>query len=208
MTRISNLLFNKRLLLALRLAMGSIFISAGLSKLIHPGEFVSLVVNYHVLPVSIAQVYGFMLPWVELVIGALLLSGLFKRVVASISLAILGSFFIANLSVLISSSGINSCGCFGSIMPLSHTGSLTLGLFMILVSIMLLWGRRTTFIPRQSTHQLRSVRLAVNVFLTFVILISSLPGQAVLASNMGKTIFPFVPDYTPSVQTPIGIFLR
>ncbi len=77
---------NRWLLLAFRLVLATIFLAAGISKLFHPAEFVSLVVSYHLLPVWLAQVYGYLLPCVELITGILLVLGLFPRWAAAISL--------------------------------------------------------------------------------------------------------------------------
>ena len=100
MDRLSMKLGNRWFLFALRLVLGIIFLAAGISKLFHPGEFVSLAVSYHILPVFLAQVYGYTLPFIELVAGLLLVLGLFTRWAAAIGLAMTGSFIIATVAAL------------------------------------------------------------------------------------------------------------
>ena len=184
---------NRWLLLAFRLVLGTIFLAAGISKLFHPAEFVSLVVSYHLLPVWLAQVYGYLLPCVELITGIFLVLGLFPRWAAAISLTMLASFLVANVSALMGSSGSGSCGCFGNVMPLNHTGSLSLDLVMILMALQLIRGLRSAitpkFIHKLSLRRHSIIRVPFSVFMALVLLVTSLPIQVITAAgnNFGQS---------------------
>jgi uncharacterized membrane protein YphA (DoxX/SURF4 family) len=99
--------------LVARLIVGVIDLLAGLSKFGDPAGNVRAVRAYQVLPESIVPVVGHALPTVEILIGALLILGLFTRPMAILS----GLFFIAFI-IGISQAwarGLEiNCGCFGN----------------------------------------------------------------------------------------------
>ncbi|MDD5703149.1 MAG: DoxX family membrane protein, partial [Dehalococcoidales bacterium] len=98
-------------MLFLRLTLGGIFIAASLGKISNPDNFVSLVTSYNILPENLAQLFGVFLPWIELIIGSLLILGVFSRLASGISMALTASFIVANFCSLACGTGA-SCGCF------------------------------------------------------------------------------------------------
>ena len=135
--KIANILNSETVLLAFRAILGSIFIAASISKLAHPDEFVTLVISYNILPYTLAELYGYLVPWLELLIGLFFILGLFTRFVSALSIPIILSFVIASSYKLLTSAGGN-CGCFGGAMPLTIEQSLTLDALMLLLTIPLL----------------------------------------------------------------------
>lgn len=100
--------------LLLRLALGGLFVTAGVLKLRDPGTFASEVANYHLVP-AMAPLLAVTLPVVEILSGAALILARSRwRTAAALLIALLmGLFTIAVSQVL--ARGINvSCGCFGS----------------------------------------------------------------------------------------------
>lgn len=67
--------WSRRTLLVLRLALGGIFVFASLDKLLHPAAFAEIIVSYRVLPAVLVNAAAIVLPWLELVLGLLLLAG-------------------------------------------------------------------------------------------------------------------------------------
>ncbi len=116
---------SEKVLLASRLILGSIFIAASIGKLQHSGEFTTLVASYNILPYSLAVIYGYIVPWLELLIGSLLILGLLTRFVSAVSIPLIISFIIASSHKLLAGAG-GGCGCFGDVMPLTLTQSLNL----------------------------------------------------------------------------------
>jgi uncharacterized membrane protein YphA (DoxX/SURF4 family) len=96
-----------------RLIVGGVDLLAGLSKFSDPAGNVRAVRAYRILPESIVPTVGHALPTIEIVIGALLLVGLFTRAMSILS----GLFFLAFI-IGISSAwarGLEiNCGCFGN----------------------------------------------------------------------------------------------
>ena len=105
---------NRFFLLAIRLVVGFLFVFASIGKIAQPAEFAKAILNYHLLPISLVNVFAIGLPWVELVAGLLLLSGLFVRG-SSLLLAFLLSLFTLAISISIARGLDISCGCFGTI---------------------------------------------------------------------------------------------
>lgn len=159
----------EKVLFASRLLLGSIFIAASLGKISDPDSFVKLVTSYHILPQSLAQLYGMFLPWLEFTIGSLLILGVFSRLASSISLALTASFIVANSCGLICGTGV-SCGCFGETMPLSHTQSLLLDGAMVLMAALLLLRRGEPWlaIPRISARAFISAMAVLLVLGSFM----------------------------------------
>jgi uncharacterized membrane protein YphA (DoxX/SURF4 family) len=97
-----------------RLFLAGIFIVAAIAKLREPWPlFAASIDTMQVLPEAGVEFVARTLPWGELALGLLLLSGFFQRISTVIATALLGGF----LSVLVRSylRGMTvDCGCFGS----------------------------------------------------------------------------------------------
>jgi uncharacterized membrane protein YphA (DoxX/SURF4 family) len=96
-----------------RLVVAGFLITAGYLKFSDPAGNVRAVRAYRLLPEAVVPTVGHALPTIELILGFLLLLGLFTRYVAGIA----GLFFLAFI-IGISSAwarGLEiNCGCFGS----------------------------------------------------------------------------------------------
>ena len=75
-----------------RISFGTLFIYASLDKLAFPQQFIEIVSNYQILPEFASKIVGFILPLGELILGTLLLVGLYVEV-ASGGLVVLTIFF-------------------------------------------------------------------------------------------------------------------
>jgi PKD repeat protein/uncharacterized membrane protein YphA (DoxX/SURF4 family) len=123
-------------LIGLRIVLGMVFVLASVSKLPVQSQFIADVASYGLLPHNLSIIWGTALPWVELLAGCCLILGAFT----SLTLAFCGlmtiSFITANIFAL-SKGIVDNCGCFGLVIPLSHTASLTIDILMILSVIVL-----------------------------------------------------------------------
>ena len=130
---------NRYLSFVFRIALGVIFIVSGSGKLAELSTFVEEVKNADVLPHALATVYGNALPFVEIVIGALLVLGLFSRFAAAIGGLSSLSFIIGN-SFEIHRGLYGDCGCFGSIASLqfSTREAFIIDCVMLIVAIQIL----------------------------------------------------------------------
>jgi putative oxidoreductase len=98
---------------ALRLALGGLFLYAGVVKLGTPAEFATEIANYH-LGSALAPLMAVTMPTVEIVLGVALIAGTrpWVRAAALGSAGLLAVFTVAVSTVV--ARGINvDCGCFG-----------------------------------------------------------------------------------------------
>src|SRR5713226_9060971 len=103
----------RALVLIGRLCLGAIFLYAAYTKLRHPWILFAMSVNsYQVLPEWGVTLVARTLPWLELAVGALLLTGYQLRWVAAAAAALLAFFFSLMLRSYFQGQGID-CGCFG-----------------------------------------------------------------------------------------------
>jgi putative oxidoreductase len=97
--------------MALRTALGAIFIYAAIPKIADPITFAGSVAAYQILPYFWNYLAAAILPFLELVCGVLLITGIRVRTGALI-IAALNLLFIAALSSAIARGLDIDCGCF------------------------------------------------------------------------------------------------
>lgn len=96
----------------LRVGLGVVAIVAGLAKLTDLPASVRAVRAYELLPEGLASLVGNGLPLVELILGVLLIAGLFTRVSALVFGLLMIAFMIGIGSAWARGLSID-CGCFG-----------------------------------------------------------------------------------------------
>jgi hypothetical protein len=90
-----------------------VFIYASLGKLLHPAAFAEAVFNYQILPSQLINLTALILPWLELILGVLLFSGIWLSG-AVLGVNLLMIIFLGAL-VFNTARGLNiSCGCFST----------------------------------------------------------------------------------------------
>lgn len=99
--------------LVARLALGAIFFWASLFKIVGPEEFAINIATYQILPDPVLNVMAITLPWLELVVGILLVAGALSRESALATAGMLVMFIVAILIAMSKDLEI-SCGCFAS----------------------------------------------------------------------------------------------
>ncbi len=136
--------------LVLRLALGAVFVYAAWLKLRAPWQLFAMSVDaYGLLPHWAVVAVARTLPWVELLIGSLLIAGRFLRVATPAASFLLLFFFVAMVRSYASGLSID-CGCFGggdpiSLRTLARDGSLLLG--SLLLTAITLRGRPSAWLP-------------------------------------------------------------
>jgi uncharacterized membrane protein YphA (DoxX/SURF4 family) len=99
--------------LALRLALGGVWLYAAYTKLKDSWLLFAMSIDsYHLLPEWGVLTVARTLPWIELALGILLVGGLLLRYASIVSAAILTVFFCAMVSAYARGLAID-CGCFG-----------------------------------------------------------------------------------------------
>lgn len=100
------------LTLLFRLTLGGVLLAAGYLKAINPQKSAMAVRAYELLPISIANFLGYVLPWVEIGVGALLLLGVAVKISGAIGALTMFVFIIAIAQAWARGLSID-CGCFG-----------------------------------------------------------------------------------------------
>lgn len=102
---------HRYLALVLRLYIGGLFIYASMYKINYPAEFAETVATYQIVPYWAVNIFAVVLPWVELISGVLLVSGIRARSGAVIIGLLMIMFTCATFINLMRDTAI-SCGCF------------------------------------------------------------------------------------------------
>jgi uncharacterized membrane protein YphA (DoxX/SURF4 family) len=97
----------------LRLAVGAIFLWAGLAKAFDVQGSMNSVDAYRVLPDGLVRTVAVALPWIEILLGVFLILGLFTRV-AAVGSGLLILLFLAALGQAKARGLAIDCGCFGA----------------------------------------------------------------------------------------------
>lgn len=98
--------------LVARLVLGTVFLVAGALKITTPEAMAKATQAYQVLPHDLAAYVGYALPTVEVILGLLLVLGLFTRVAAVLTSLLLVAF-IAGIAQAWARGLTIDCGCFG-----------------------------------------------------------------------------------------------
>ena len=148
---------NRPLYFWVRLALGAVFIVAGVDKILHPLAFAKSIDNYQILPDQLVNLTAAILPWVELVLGSLLIAGFWLPGAIALANLLLTSFFAALVFNVVR--GLNvDCGCFTHI----KTENPATSWYLFRDTIFLLLGGylsyRTFIKPSPSNHENRALR--------------------------------------------------
>lgn len=120
-----------------RLAVGGVFVYAGLMKALAPAEeFAFAIEGYRVLNAQLSLYAANLMPWIELWAGLLLAAGVFTRGNALFIGAMLCGFELLLGQAWLRGLPVTSCGCFGS----SGSNSLSREFAQNLVFLALAWA--------------------------------------------------------------------
>lgn len=98
--------------LIVRVLLGGLLLAAGALKIGHATELAATIATFRLLPASVVGPLALALPYVELLLGAYLVAGLFTRIVATISALQFLCYAGAIASAVVRHIAAN-CGCFG-----------------------------------------------------------------------------------------------
>lgn len=123
-----------------RLILGTVFIVVGVTKIIDPKLFSNEIGNYEMLPDILINIPAIILPWLELVVGFMLVLGVKLKENAFIAGVLLILFTLAVSIAWARGLNIN-CGCFSAIKEekvgilkiLQNSGMIVLS-FLIFIS--------------------------------------------------------------------------
>ncbi len=106
-----RLLYDHRLALICRLVLGVVFIISALGKLLDPQDFAHATAAFRILPVQTVNLFAMIMPWVEMICGALLIVNRKVPAAALILAGLNAMFIVAIVSAMARGLDID-CGCF------------------------------------------------------------------------------------------------
>jgi len=115
----------------LRFGFGLLLIFSSYSKIIHPWEFSIDIENYRIVGEGISRLVAVWLPYLELILAILLITGIWINAAVVINYLLMQLFFLLVLQAYIRRLDIN-CGCF------NPGGDATIGLLKIIENILFL----------------------------------------------------------------------
>jgi uncharacterized membrane protein YphA (DoxX/SURF4 family) len=127
--------------------IGLMFVAAGFGKLPHQGEYWGLILFDYFDSMTLLRFTDIVkqwLPWVEIILGSLLIVGIASKIVASFFSVLILGFIVNNIWMISHGAGREPCGCFGKFEELLGTLSAENALCMdlgmlVLVSIIFLY---------------------------------------------------------------------
>ena len=88
-----------------------VFVAAALPKIADPPAFAHMIYNYRMVPGALVNALALVMPWIELVVGILLIVGVWRREAALVAVLLLLVFLVAIGWNLARGHAVD-CGCF------------------------------------------------------------------------------------------------
>jgi uncharacterized membrane protein YphA (DoxX/SURF4 family) len=107
--------------LVFRVVLGGLFVYAGVVKVGNPLDFAQDIRNYRLVGQALSFVVAVVLPWLEILAGAFLVAGIWKRGAALVITGLLVFFIVLTLVTMARGLDVD-CGCFGSLSRKSGWG--------------------------------------------------------------------------------------
>jgi uncharacterized membrane protein YphA (DoxX/SURF4 family) len=94
-----------------QIALGAIFVAAALPKIVDPPAFAHMIYNYRLVPGGLVNALALLMPWLELLVGILLIVGVWRREAALVA-ALLLLVFMGAIGWNLARGHAVDCGCF------------------------------------------------------------------------------------------------
>lgn len=129
-----KILENPILNLIARIVVGWVFIYAAVGKIADPADFANDIENYQLLPDFMINIIALTLPWIELVCGVFLITGIRIRANALLATMIFAVFNIAVFFAM--AKGLNiDCGCFSDRASMVGWGKIGENMITLILSL-------------------------------------------------------------------------
>jgi len=128
-----------KILVAIRILIGCLFVVSGFEKLIGPYQnFLYVVQSYEFCPTIFEDIVARVLPWIELILGVFLITGLWLKWTLRSVLILFAMFICIVGQALLRGLPIDECGCFGSLISLPLAGVLVFDSIMFFITGLLM----------------------------------------------------------------------
>lgn len=139
-----------------RVILGGLLLAAGILKIPAIETLAWEIDQYRILPSSLVDPFAAALPVVEIILGSLLLLGVYTRLTGLFAGLLTLSFTVAKLKAQFQGLDIDVCPCLGPLVPLFLGPSLAIDAVMLISAFVLAAGRSeflalsTVFVRRRS----------------------------------------------------------
>lgn|SRR3989338_11089349 len=136
------------ILACLRILLGIFFVLVGGSKLLAPYQnFLYVVQSYEVFPPLLQEFAARFVPWIEFFLGIFLILGLWSKPVLIALLCLVTGFILTLGQAILRGLPIDSCGCFGSWLPVPIRTMLAIDdCLWLLINLMLIRLKSTSLL--------------------------------------------------------------
>ena len=125
------------------LNLGMLFIVAGVTKLFYQSDSFTTAPFLETIPGALSLYAA--LPYIEIVIGLLLISGLMVKFAAACAAALITIFLASTLYLVSTGHGLDLCGCFGMAGRLNYIGAFGIDVAMVLMVTVILICQRGSY---------------------------------------------------------------
>jgi uncharacterized membrane protein YphA (DoxX/SURF4 family) len=94
-----------------QIALGAVFVAAAIPKIADPPAFAHMIYNYRLVPGALVNGLALLMPWLELLVGIVLILGVWRREAALIA-ALLLVVFLGAIGWNLARGHAVDCGCF------------------------------------------------------------------------------------------------
>jgi uncharacterized membrane protein YphA (DoxX/SURF4 family) len=118
----------------IRLFVGGVFLIAGLIKIKGSSSGLLIaILGYELVPRGLATILAYVLPWLEIIVGGLLILGLWSHLTVLVGAGLLAVFLSGIVTSLLRGMN-NDCGCYQSLTPvqwkLAYRNLIIMGLLL------------------------------------------------------------------------------
>lgn len=121
-----------------RAVVGGLFLISAVGKIIAPQQFVEEIRSYEMVPIFATNALAYVLPWLELLVGLLLVICVWRKEARLIIAALLVVFTFAKAYAYFVNGVVTGCGCGGGIEVLEYIYNPPQGLITNVVLLALL----------------------------------------------------------------------
>jgi len=94
--------------------LGVLFVFSGMIKMSDLRGFSKIVIAYNMLPITLSRILGYVLPFVEIIIGGILLNGTLVFYGAAVGVLQMIVVTLALVKIYRRKKKMENCGCFGT----------------------------------------------------------------------------------------------
>lgn len=180
-----------------------LFLFSGFAKAINPFGLSIQVADYMAAMnldflTSLAPTFAILLPVVEMLLGAMLFLGLYKKFTSWTVMLFMGFFTILTLWIAVYNP-VKDCGCFGDLLKISNWETFTKNIIFLIPTVILFVSRGDWNTAKQKSSPIKVAVIAVLLSVLPIYTTFSLPIIDSTPYKIGTNLYEALHDGTPDV---------